>query len=132
MILEKVHYDSGKSMIIIIRFSRSLPVPRGIYGKNGQFNSSYSMNTCSISSVLKRIQGQIWDFSVGKSMSGCNSDEFSQYIQTILVYCKITTAKLNYSNHFQQIVKKLDPVQNSRNVQKEKNLNTKQTNLSCK
>ena len=45
---------------------------------------------------------------------------------------QITTAKLNYSNHFQQIVKKLDPVQNSRNVQlntKKKNL-TKQTNLS--
>ena len=33
---------------------------------------------------------------------------------------QITTAKLNYSNHFQQIVKKLDPVQNSRNVQKKK------------
>ena len=45
---------------------------------------------------------------------------------------QITTAKLNYSNHFQQIVKKLDPVQNSRNVQKKKNLNTTQTNLSCK
>ena len=94
-ILEKVQYDTEKSMIIIIRFSRSLPVPRGIFGKNGQFNSSYSIHACSISSVLKRIQGQIWGFSVAKSISVCNSDALSQYIQTILVYFKITTAKLS-------------------------------------
>ena len=60
-------------------------------------------------------------FSERKIMKMLHYFKVNNCVQVSTTYItQITTAKLNYSNHFQQIVKKLDPVQNSRNVQRKK------------
>ena len=78
-----------------------------------------------VPTVFWQIINWVHIFSERKIMKMLHYFKVNNCVQVSTTYItQITTAKLNYSNHFQQIVKKLDPVQNSRNVQKKKRILT--------